>query len=109
MRALFLLCVLLVNGCATTALLSDTQKRAMLEERCVQKVQPMLRVVALFSRVSDPDKRVCGCIAQKVDMARVDAIIAKQGEERDSAAAALLVESMPMIRDCARETGVLPR
>jgi hypothetical protein len=92
----------LLAGCAST-------QRALLAERCEAKVQPFMRFAALLTKVPEPGKKVCGCIAERVDIGKAEALLLKPaGEERDAAVAALLVENGPMIRDCARATGVLP-
>jgi hypothetical protein len=93
--------IVLLSGCAST-------QRALLAERCEVKVQPLMKFVALISAVPDPGRRVCGCISQRIDIAKAESAIAgKTGEARDAAVGALLIDNMPMIRDCARETGVL--
>jgi hypothetical protein len=100
--------VVALAGCATPMLLTETRKREWVAERCEKKVQPLMRFAALLSSVPEPGKKVCHCIAQRIDVQKVETLVLKPaGEERDAAVAAFLVENGPMIRDCARETGVL--
>jgi hypothetical protein len=98
-----------IAGCASPALMSEQSKRTLLAQKCQEKIQPLMKFAVLFTSVSEPDRKVCGCIAEKVELSRVEAIALKPaGEARDSAVGAFLVENAPMIRDCAVATGVLP-
>ncbi len=102
------LAVLVVVGCAGALLGGEKAKRALFASKCEEKVQPIMKFVALFSVVPEPDKKVCACLAVKIDIARVETVALKPKEERDAAVVSLLVENMPLIRNCAVETGVLP-
>jgi hypothetical protein len=98
----------MLAGCASPMLMSEQSKRSLLASKCQEKIQPLMKFAVLFTSVAEPDKKVCGCIAEKVELSRVEAIALKPaGEQRDSAVASFLVENAPMIRDCARATGVL--
>ena len=105
---LIALVVVVLVGCAGALLGGERAKRALFASKCEEKVQPIMKFVALFSVVAEPDKKVCGCLAEKIDLARVESVAFKPKEERDAAVAALLMENMPLIRNCALETGVLP-
>jgi hypothetical protein len=110
MRTAFSISVLLwfLVGCASPMLMSEQSKRALLATKCQEKIQPLMKFAVLFTNVAEPDKKVCGCIAEKVELSRVESIALKPGgEQRDAAVASFLVENAPMIRDCARATGVL--
>jgi hypothetical protein len=98
-----------IVGCASPAFMTEQSKRSLLAQKCQEKIQPLMKFAVLFTNVPEPDRKVCGCIAQKVELSRVEAIALKPaGEARDSAVGAFLVENAPMIRDCAVATGVLP-
>ncbi len=107
--ALLLLSSAVLVSCASPALMSEQSKRTLLAQKCQEKIQPLMKFAVLFTTVSEPDRKVCGCIAEKLELSRVEAIALKPaGEARDSAVGAFLIENAPRIRDCAVATGVLP-
>ncbi len=86
----------------------ESAKRKLLAEQCETRVQPYVQWISLISKVPEADKKVCGCIAERIDIAKVQEVALKPEAERATAVKTLLAENLPLIQSCLRDTGVLP-
>jgi hypothetical protein len=86
----------------------ESSKRKLLAEKCEARVQPYIQWINLMSKVPEADKKVCGCIAERIDIAKVQEVALKPEAERSAAVKTLLAENLPLIQTCLQDTGVLP-
>ncbi|MCX8098757.1 MAG: hypothetical protein N3F11_07110 [Casimicrobiaceae bacterium] len=85
----------------------ESQKRALLDRKCQERVVRMLNAVSPIAAESHIPQKFCGCFTKKVDLAKLEADIDAVREiGLNLETLRFVTEYVPTIRDCARESGL---
>lgn len=104
LAALTAIATVSLGGCATVM---QDQKRALLDRKCQERVIRMLNAVSPVVAESNIPQKFCGCLTEKVDVAKLEADIdGVKDIGLNPETLRFVTEYIPTIRACAKETGL---